>query len=140
MRRYEAYPTIRSRTGLPGVPRVALLGGALAIAALALFMLPALLGIGGGRSTGSPSPGDSGPVVTPVPTITPVPLPTQQTYVIKKGDTLSKVANAFGITLAELLAANPAIKNPNVVALGQQIVIPTPSGGAVSPSTSPTPS
>jgi hypothetical protein len=140
MRRYEAYPTIRSRAGLPGVPRIAVLGGALAIAALALFMLPALLGIGGGTSTGSPSPGASGPVVTLVPTITPVPLPTQQTYVIKKGDTLSKVANAFGITLAELLAANPAIKNPNVVALGQQIVIPAPSGGAVSPSRSPTPS
>ena len=141
MRHYEAYPTIRSRTGLPGVPRAAVLGGALAIAALALFMLPALLGIGGGTPTGSRSPIASGPAVTPIPTITPVPAPTQQTYIIKKGDTLSKVANTFGITLAELLAANPTIKNPDKVALGQQIIIPVLVrwGGVASPSGSAAP-
>jgi LysM repeat protein len=102
-------------------------------------MLPALLGIGGGTSSGSPSPSANGPVVTPIPTITPVPAPTQQTYTIKKGDTLSKVANTFGITLAQLLAANPAIKNPDKVALGQQIIIPVPSGGTASPSGSAAP-
>ena len=59
---------------------------------------------------------------------TPVPEPSAQIYVIKTGDTLSKVAKSFGVTLEELLAANPDIKNPNVIALGQQIVIPSPAG------------
>ena len=52
MRRSEAYPTIRSRASMPGLPRLAILAGALGIAALALFMLPALLGIGGGGGAG----------------------------------------------------------------------------------------
>ena len=61
MRRYEAYPEIKARAGLPGLPgrpglpRLAVLAGAIAIAALALFMLPALLGVGG------PSGGSSAP-------------------------------------------------------------------------------
>jgi len=99
MRRYEAYPTIRSRGGLPGVPRLAVLGGALAIAALALFMLPALLGIGGGGGAPSGSPNPSGPVATPSAEVTPVAAPTAQVYVIQQKDTLSKVANRFEITL-----------------------------------------
>ena len=65
-RRYEAYPTIKTRTGLPDIPRVVLLAGALGIAALALFFLPALLGIGsddGGSPSASPSA--SAAVATP---------------------------------------------------------------------------
>src|SRR5206468_5204887 len=41
-RRYEAYPSIRARVGLPQLPRMAVLAVALAIAALGLFFLPAL--------------------------------------------------------------------------------------------------
>ena len=47
-------PTIRSRAGLPSPPRLAVLAGALVIAAAALFFLPALLGVGGGGSTSTP--------------------------------------------------------------------------------------
>ena len=57
MRRYEAYPTIKTRAGLPGMPglpRLGLLAAAIGIAALALFMLPALLGIGGGGGIRQP--------------------------------------------------------------------------------------
>ena len=139
LRRSEAYPTIKSRTGLPGLPRAAVLGGALAIAALALFMLPALLGIGGVKPSGSASPSASGPAVTATPGNTTPAAPTPQVYIIKNKDTLSKIAKMFGITLAELLAANPAIKNPDKIALGQQIIIPPPSGGLASPSGSAAP-
>jgi LysM repeat protein len=55
------------------------------------------------------------------------PAPTPVLYTIKKGDTLSKVAKAHGITIEELLAANPAIKNPDRISEGQQITIPAPS-------------
>jgi hypothetical protein len=138
MRRQEAYPTIRSRASMPGLPRIAVLAGALGIAALALFMLPALLGIGGGgKPSGSASP--SAPVATPSAEVTPVPAPTAQVYVIKQKDTLSKVANRYGITLDELLAANPEIKDPNKISIGQQIIIPLPAGEGASPSASTTP-
>ncbi len=128
IQRYEAYPTIRTRAGLPGVPRVAVLAGALVIAALALFMLPAFLGVGGGGPSSSASPSGSPAVATPSPTITPEPEPTPQVYMIREKDTLSKVANRFGIGLDELLAANPEIKNPDKISVGQQIIIPLPGG------------
>jgi hypothetical protein len=138
MRRYEAYPTIRSRGGLPGLPRVAVLAGALGIAALALFMLPALLGIGGGGGSGS-SPSPTRSVATPSAEITPQPEPSAQVYLIKEKDTLSKVAKRFGITLDELLAANPDIKDPDKISIGQQIIIPIPVEDGAAPSESAAP-
>ncbi len=136
MRRYEAYPTIRTRAGLPGLPRLALLAGAVAIAALALFMLPALLGIGGGGSA-SPKPSGSGPAATASAAPATLAAPTPQVYVIKQGDTLSKVARRFGLTLDELLAANTkTIKDPNKITIGDQIIIPVPSSGEPGPSAS----
>jgi len=123
-RRYEAYPTIKTRMGLPQIPRLGVMAGAIVVAALALFFLPAILGLGSGQ----------GPNASPTPTArpsrsiapTPTPAPTAQIYTIKKGDTLSKIATAFGITLEELRAANPAIKDPNKIVEGQQITVPPP--------------
>ena len=125
-RRYEAYPTIRSRAGLPSLPRLAVLAGALAIAAVGLFFLPALLGVGGGggETTSTPSPGASQGVATASPEPTVPPAPTPQIYMIATGDTLSKVAKTFGLTLEELLAANPQIIDADKVAIGDEINIP----------------
>lgn len=127
-RRYEAYPTIRTRVGLPPLPRIAVLAVALAIAALGLFFLPALLGVGGGGGgdAGSASPSASQSVATSSPEATTLAAPTPQVYVIAAGDTLSTVAKRFGLTLEELLAANKdTITNPDKIAIGDQIVIPT---------------
>jgi murein DD-endopeptidase MepM/ murein hydrolase activator NlpD len=44
-------------------------------------------------------------------------------YIVQPGDTLSAIANRFNVTLEDLVAANPSI-NPNILAQGQQIVIP----------------
>jgi len=131
VRRYEAYPTIKTRAGLPGIPRVAVLAGAVGIAALSLFMLPALLGIGGGSPDESRGPSRS-PVATASAEPTTPPAPTPQVYVIKSGDTLSKVAKRFSVTIDELLAANPEIKDPNKISEGQEIVIPAPAPDAES--------
>lgn len=46
-----------------------------------------------------------------------------QTYVVKKGDTLRKIAKANGITVKAILALNPAITNPNRIYVGQTIRI-----------------
>ncbi|MGA9772021.1 MAG: LysM domain-containing protein [Blastocatellia bacterium] len=47
------------------------------------------------------------------------------TVKVKRGDTLSKIAKANGVTLAQLLDANPRFKaNPNNVKIGDEIIIP----------------
>lgn len=129
-KRYEAYPTIKTRAGLgglPPLPRVAVLAAALGVAALALFFLPALLGMGGGESGASPTPSATQPAVTPLPSPTPEPDPTPQVYVIKTGDTLSAIAMEFGITLDQLLEANKdTIDDPNKISVGDEIIIPVP--------------
>jgi LysM repeat protein len=128
-RRYEAYPSIKTRAGLsgfPAVPTVAILFGGVLLAAIALFFLPAILGVGG-RDDPTASPTPSVAASTPSPSPTPVPEPTAQTYVIKSGDTLSAIAREFNVTLDALLAANEGrISNPNRIRVGDEIIIPLP--------------
>ena len=49
------------------------------------------------------------------------------TYVVKAGDTLSKIATRNGITLAQLLQLNPSITNPNKIKVGDRINLPDTS-------------
>lgn len=48
-------------------------------------------------------------------------------YTVKKGDTLTAIAKAYGTTVKALLEANPQIKNPNLIKVGQVIKIPGPN-------------
>jgi LysM repeat protein len=73
------------------------------------------------------------PTSTPVPTAPPSPTPFS--YVVASGDTMAAVARRFGVSMEELVAANPAIKNPNQIKIGDRLIIP---GAGGSPSTSPT--
>ncbi len=50
-----------------------------------------------------------------------------QLYTVQTGDTLSTIATMFSMTVADLLAANPAITNPNLIYPGQNIRLPGPS-------------
>jgi LysM repeat protein len=59
----------------------------------------------------------------------------QKFYIIKKGDTLGKIAKAFQVRLADLQALN-GIANPDDIQAGQELQIPT---GAVVYSSLPTP-
>lgn len=115
------------------------MAGALVIAAVALFFLPALLGVGGddgGGSTAQPSASQGAATASPAPTEPPA--PTAQVYLVKEGDTLSKIANAFDLTLEELLAANPQITDPDRVGIGDEIIIPvTPPSEFTDPSVAP---
>jgi hypothetical protein len=130
-RRYEAYPTIKTRAALPGLPRLGVMAAALAIAALALFFLPSVLdffgGGTGGTGSGNESPAPSGPVESVVPSPTVPPVPTPQVYVVKSGDTMSKIADRFNVTIDELIAANEdTIKDPDKISIGDQVIIPVP--------------
>lgn len=112
------------------MPRLSplLLGvAAVAIAAAALFFLPPMfLGLGdGGDASPTPTTAPSGEPTAPA-SPTPTPAPTPTVYVVASGDTLSKIAASFGITVEELLAANPQITDPNKIQIGDQIVIPQP--------------
>lgn len=46
-----------------------------------------------------------------------------QTYIVKRGDTLSKIAKKYGTTWQNLMKLNPAITNPNKIYVGQTIRI-----------------
>lgn len=46
------------------------------------------------------------------------------TYVVRKGDTLWGIAGRYDVALADLIAANPQIKNPNLIYPGETVVIP----------------
>ncbi|KAA8571109.1 hypothetical protein EYC84_000458 [Monilinia fructicola] len=49
---------------------------------------------------------------------------TGRTVTVKKGDTLSKIAAANKVSLADLIAANPDIADPDLIYPGQTINIP----------------
>jgi spore coat assembly protein SafA len=46
------------------------------------------------------------------------------TYIVQPGDTLSGIAEMFGVTLAALERANPQITNPNLIHPGEVVYIP----------------
>ena len=47
-------------------------------------------------------------------------------HVVKQGDTLWKLAKAAGVSLEAIIAANPHLKNPNVLLTGEVVYIPKP--------------
>ena len=44
-------------------------------------------------------------------------------YIVQQGDTLSLIATLFNVSINDIVAANPAL-DPNLIAEGQQIIIP----------------
>lgn len=53
------------------------------------------------------------------------PKPQPQTYTVKRGDNLTKIAKMFGVTVADLVKWNN-IKNPNLIYPGQVLIIKEP--------------
>lgn len=45
-------------------------------------------------------------------------------YTVKKGDTLWGIAGRYGVALTDLIAANPQIKNPNLIYPGDRVTLP----------------
>ena len=80
---------------------------------------------------------------TPTSTIEPLatvgPSPTPRVYVVRANDTFLAIALAFGLSREQLLAANPEL-NPDLLSIGQQLLIPAPEGEATAtPIPTPTP-
>ncbi|MFC4822630.1 phage tail tip lysozyme, partial [Dokdonella ginsengisoli] len=51
-------------------------------------------------------------------------------YTVRSGDTLSGIAERNGVSLSSLIAANPQIKNPNLIYPGQTVHLPGGASGA----------
>ena len=125
----EAYPTLRARR-LPelSLPPLLVAVLALALAAAVLFALPGLLGFGNPSVVATPTPGGSvrpSSLASLPPTVAPE--PTQQTYTVQAGDTMSRIADRFGVVLGDLIAANQDnIPNPDQLQIGQVVIIPVP--------------
>ena len=133
-RRNESYPAVKTGPRMRGLSRVLLAALLLFAAALAVFFLPQLLinrpttpAVGGASPTASTAAVASASLEP-----TPVPTPTPFTYTVVPKDTLTRIAKRFGVTVAQILAANPAITDANVLKIGDKLVIPTPgpSGSA----------
>lgn len=72
----------------------------------------------GGEATNSAEPTPATPSEP-----TPQPAPTTITYTIQRGDALQAIADAYGVTLEELMAANN-LTDPNQIVAGQTLTIP----------------
>lgn len=75
------------------------------------------------------------------PTATPTPEGVE--YVVRPGDTLSGIASRFGVTVNAIVRANPALQaNPNLLSIGQRLIIPvdpTPAPASTTPTPPATP-
>lgn len=52
-----------------------------------------------------------------------MPISAEQTYIVQEGDTLSEIASKYGVTFQEIVKAN-GIENPDLIHVGQKLVIP----------------
>jgi len=85
----------------------------------------------------TPTPTISPTSAPPTPTPTPSPTPGGEViYIVQPGDTLSSIAQRFGTTVAAIVAAND-IANPDLIWVGQRLIIPI--GGTPVPTLTPSP-
>ena len=64
----------------------------------------------------------------PCPMPMPTPAPANKVYVVKKGDSVYKIAKRFGTTMEAIILANN-LRNPNLIYPGQVLLIPMVSTG-----------
>jgi LysM repeat protein len=79
-------------------------------------------------STEAPAPTAAAPTPVPPPVATETPSSLGQTYTVQEGDIPMTIAAKFGITVEELLAANPGV-DPTGLHIGQVLVIPPKRDG-----------
>ncbi len=71
------------------------------------------------------------PTTTTTPTTSVKVSSDSQVHIVKSGDMLWKIADMYGLTLDELIALNPQLKNPNLLYVGQEIIVKGSASSAV---------
>jgi LysM repeat protein len=121
---------------------------------LAAVVLTILLVWGGAPESDPPLPTQTtgtSPLPTPAtaasaPTAVPptqAPTPAPLVYTVRDGDTLSSIAQTYGVSVQDIIAAN-SLANPDMLTVGQQLAIPghfiTPAAPPTSDAAEPSPS
>lgn len=57
-----------------------------------------------------------------------VPPPEIASHVVKSGDTLSQIAKNAGVSVQDIMGLNPQITNPDVLKVGQEVLLPAAQG------------
>lgn len=128
--------SIAPSSGLFRASLLALLIGS----ALALWLLIRPPGLPGepGPVVGPQPTATATPTTTTTPTATPsptaTPAPTFQVYVVQDNDTLLDIADRFGVTVDDIVAANGLSGPEEIINVGQELKIPLPT-----PTPTPTP-
>lgn len=76
------------------------------------------------------------PEVTPFPTVPAQPPALPQSHVVQSGETLGAIAQLYGVSVEDLLRAN-GLTDPNVLSVGQTLIIPLGEAAAPAPTTAP---
>jgi LysM repeat protein len=104
----------------------------IAVIVLAAVVLTVLLVWGGASDPASPTPAPTDtplPIAATVESIAPTALPTEPptpaplVYAVKEGDTLSSIAQTYGVSIQDIVEAN-SLANPDMLNIGQELVIP----------------
>jgi LysM repeat protein len=70
-------------------------------------------------------PADTAPPPTSTPRATATPSAESVLHTVKRGESLSGIAKAYGVTMQSIVEAND-IDDPNRIVTGQQLIIPSP--------------
>ena len=101
----------------------------LPLIAAAVCLATFIAACGGGGSKPTPTPTIALPTQAPTlvatPAATPTPAATTQEYTVEAGDTLTAIADKFGVTTDAIVAANN-IANPDLIQPGDKLTIPAP--------------
>jgi hypothetical protein len=138
--RRDSYPTRRTPVRLRNLSPLAIAAIAIFVVALLLFLAPGFLrNLGSGSPQQSQVAGATGsPAASATSSASPSPSPTPEasTYVVQSGDTLSQIAQRFGVSLDALIAANSEnLPDPNNLQIGDELIIPA-GGATTAPSAS----
>ena len=136
--RLETFPRLRARDDRRANQPLLLAAVAVAVLMVALVVIPIVLngrGGGGGGANNAPTAGNqaSGPAVTTAPT--PTAAPSFLRYRVQKDDNFSSIASRFNLLPWELALANPQVTDPNVLQIGEILLIPPPGYLTLPPST-----
>ncbi|HEX7490977.1 MAG TPA: LysM peptidoglycan-binding domain-containing protein, partial [Candidatus Limnocylindrales bacterium] len=123
--RLESFPRLRSRDEHRANQPLLLAAVGMAILMAALILFPIVINVKGPGSAASQAslPVPTGVVDSPSPSAG-AGGATFYAYIVQSGDQMWAIAVTYHITLANLLAANPQVKDPAKIQAGQILYIP----------------